>query len=177
MDCLQAGMFKIPLPLPPRQRPVPRRARWLLACLAVLFLAATGCRTVPPLPAIDLLSSDWKVRQGQAVWQNNRHAPELAGELLIASRPGHVLVQFTKPPFTILAAQQTEASWEVRIPLRNQRYSGPGPAPKRIAWLHLPGLLEGGSAPRPWIWSFRSDGTWRLSNPRSGEFIEGYLLE
>jgi hypothetical protein len=149
----------------------------LVACLLATVLACSGCITRPPLPPVDLQAEGWKVRQGQAVWKRNREAPELAGELLVASRPGHSLVQFTKAPFTILSGRQTPQSWEMRVPMRNERHAGPGTAPKRLVWFHLPRVLDGARVARPWTWELRQDGTWRLGNERTREYIEGYLLE
>src|SRR5690349_312352 len=55
----------------------------LLAMLAVL---SSGCRTSVPMPPADFSGGGWQVQQGQAVWKPSQSRPELAGELLFATR-------------------------------------------------------------------------------------------
>jgi hypothetical protein len=118
------------------------------------------------------------LRQGQAVWQRNRRAPELAGEVLLATREdGHVLVQFSKPPFPLVVAQKTADTWEVRIPTQNQFYSGRGRPPARLIWLYLPSLLSGGEPPKGWSWQKQEGNRWHLENPSTGEVLDGYFTE
>jgi hypothetical protein len=138
----------------------------------------SGCRTAAPLPAADLKEPGWKVQEGEAVWRRNRKAPELAGELMIASRDdGRAFVQFSKTPFPLIIAQRTTNTWEIQIPTQNRRYSGHGKPPRRIFWLYLPQLLEGQPAPKGWTWQRLPDNRWTLSNPASGESLEGYVGE
>jgi hypothetical protein len=142
---------------------------------AVLF---AGCRTAAPLPPADLKQPGWKVQEGEAVWKHNRTTPELAGELMIATRDdGRVFVQFSKTPFPFIIAQKTANTWEIRVPTQNRRYSGHGKPPKRIIWLYLPELLQGGPPPKGWLWKRLPDNRWNLSNPASGESVEGYVGE
>jgi hypothetical protein len=143
--------------------------------ISFLFICLTGCRTTP-LPAVNLQGPDWAVREGQAVWKRNRAAPELAGEILVATGPGgREFVQFTKTPFPMIIAQRTSNHWQIEIPIQNKRYSGPGSPPVRLIWLYLPGLLAGHTPPRNWSWQALPDNRWRLQNQRSGETLEGYL--
>src|SRR5258706_15649771 len=67
----------------------------LLACL-------TGCRSLPPLPAANFSEPGWIVHQGQAVWRQKHGAPDIAGEILVATNGGgKTFVQFTKTPFPL----------------------------------------------------------------------------
>src|SRR6266849_4744571 len=90
--------------------------------LLVLVLVA-GCRTVPRLAPVNLQEPGWTVRPGQAVWARARGKPEVAGEILVATRPdGRAFVQFSKSPFPLIIAQSTPHSWEAEIPMDNKRY-------------------------------------------------------
>ena len=78
----------------------PPRARW--AGIALVLLLGVSCRTASPLPPADFSAPGWRVQQGQAVWKPTKTKPELAGELILATRTnGDFLVQFTKTPFTL----------------------------------------------------------------------------
>ncbi len=141
----------------------------------VLLLLLAGCNTVPPLPAVDLTQPDWTVRQGQAVWKSGPKAPELAGDVLLATKPpNRTFVQFTKTPFPLLVAQTTGSTWEARIPMRNQRFSGRGRPPKRLIWLYLVKAIAGEPLPRKFKWT-RDGNNWRLENTARGEYIEGFF--
>jgi hypothetical protein len=96
----------------------------------------------------------------------------MAGDLILATTSdGRVFVQFSKDPFPILNAQKTSRRWELRIPARNQRWSGYGSPPRRIPWLWLPEVLAGHPAP-PWRLQASGPDRQRLENPKTGEFIE-----
>src|SRR5690242_18775520 len=56
------------------------------AWLFIWLIALSGCMTMKPLPKVNFSEPGWTVRQGQAVWRPQREAPEIAGELLVASR-------------------------------------------------------------------------------------------
>jgi len=145
--------------------------------LYIIFPATilTACRTTP-LPSVNLQEPGWTVREGQAIWKRNKAAPEIAGELLLATRAdGRALVQFTKTPFPMIIAQSTTNRWQIEIPMQNRRFSGPGSPPKRLIWLYLPGLLAGSSPPKGWSWSMLPENGWRLENARSGEWLQGYF--
>ncbi len=138
-----------------------------------IFLA--GCSTAPIAPA-NLSQPGWKIQQGQAVWRAKKDSPEIAGELLLATRPGErTVVQFTKTPFPFVVAQITPRSWQLEIPARNKTYSAPGKPPNRIAWFHLPDALKGIAPPKPWYFSQPENQNWRLENRSTGEMIEGFL--
>jgi hypothetical protein len=144
-------------------------------CLLLLLLLLTGCRTVAPLPPVDFRSGNWTLHQGQAVWQPKRESPEIAGEIVFASRPGRTVLEFTKTPFPIAVAQVTPASWQIEFPPENKMFSGKGTPPSRLSWLHLANALGGNAPQKPWRFVRESDGNWHLENEKTGESIKGFL--
>lgn len=139
-------------------------------------MALTACQSLPELPKVDLSQPGWTLRQGQAVWHPRRHAPEIAGDLIVASHPdGQAFVQFSKSPLTLVSAEKTAYEWQVEFPLQDKRYAGRGKPPSRLSWLVLPEALSGAIPPQPWEWRVEKGGNWRLSNPKTGESLEGYL--
>lgn len=149
----------------------PSAGRWVL--LACLGLAA--CQSAPLLAPVNLNAPGWSVRHGQAVWQPSRRAPEIAGELLVAQRPGETFVQFTKSPLTLVEAQTSPASWSLHFPPRQRSYSGTGAPPARTAWLQLGPVLTGQAPASGWQWQ-QKDARWQLENPARGESLEGVFL-
>jgi hypothetical protein len=149
-----------------------------LLVLSLLLFCAVGCRTLPPLPASDFKQPGWTVREGQAVWRQKRGSPEIAGDILLATRAdGRAFVQFNKTPFPLVIAQRTANAWEIESPAQNVRYAGRGKPPKRMIFLYLPDVLSGGPTPKGWTWQPLEDKRWRLENPRSGEYLEGYFFQ
>src|SRR5437660_1653021 len=99
----------------------------------LVVLGGSGCQTLPPFSPLDLQEPGWRVREGQAVWKRQRRAPEVAGEIIVATRPnGQAFVQFSKNPFPLLIAQTAADAWEVQLPTENKRYSGRGQPPARL---------------------------------------------
>src|SRR5437868_2795010 len=123
-------------------------------CIVALLLAlSAGCRTARPLPPANLNQPGWTAHTGQAVWKRGRGKPELAGEILVATRPnGRTFVQFSKAAFPLLTAQSSPEAWEVQTPINNQRHSGRGKPPTRLFLLWLPRALLGQPLPRSWSW-------------------------
>jgi hypothetical protein len=161
-------MFKKISALPPMKRAL----FWLIFPALVLCLSA--CRTAS-LPPVNFSEPGWKIQQGQAVWKSKRNAPEIAGEILLATQGAdRVVIQFTKTPFPFLIAQKTTDAWQIEIPAQKKTYSGHGTPPKRITWLILAEALRGNSPPEPWKFEKRGE-NWSLKNPKSGEIIEGFL--
>src|SRR3954451_12755208 len=114
---------------------------WIVIAL-VAILGGAGCRTVAPLSAANLKEPGWTVREGQAVWQAKKGAPEIAGEILLATRGnGRTFVQFSKTPFPLVIAQSTTNTWQAELPTQNKWYSGRGKPPTRLIWLYLPRVL------------------------------------
>ncbi len=143
-------------------------------CLAVVVFL-TACNTVP-LPPTNLNQPGWKIQEGQAVFRAKKDAPEIAGEILLATNPdGRTVVQFTKTPFPFVIAQTTPKSWQLEVPAQNKKYSGPGKPSARISWFHLPPALKGIAPPNPWIFHKPENENWRLENKKTGEMIEGFL--
>jgi hypothetical protein len=146
------------------------------AVLSLLSVLAVACRSLGPLPPANVSEPGWTVRQGQAVWQRGRDAPELVGDLTVGTRGGSEgFVQFSKGPFPILVAQVGPGVWEVHAPAENKRYAGRGEAPGRVAFLALLRAVLGQTPPSGWWWQPQAEGRWRLENRRKGEWLEGYL--
>ena len=144
----------------------------VLALLSALVLSA--CRGLPVLPPTDLSAPGWRVQQGQAVWKPTRHKPELAGELLLATNVNkNFLVQFTKTPFPLATAQVSGESWQMELGVGEYSRCGHGQPPARFGWFQLPRALTGEGLQCDWKFSQDENNSWRLENPRTGEWIEG----
>src|SRR4051794_40070814 len=112
--------------------------------IVAALLALAGCRTAPLLPPANLSEPGWRVQQGQAVWKARRTAPEIAGEVLLATGPHQrTLMQFTKTPFPIVVAQTLSNRWEIQFVPERRTFHGRGQPPKYFGWLHLPPALSG----------------------------------
>ena len=146
--------------------------------LLLFLLGATGCRTAAPLPVVNLKEPGWTVCEGQAVWRRTGDAPEIAGDILVATRgDGRAFVQFSKTGLPFVIAQSAPGSWEVELPLQNQRYSGHGRPPERLIFLYLPRALLRELLPANWSWLRLEHNSWRLENRGTGESLEGYLAQ
>lgn len=147
----------------------------LLCVVMLLCLLPVGCVT-PELPPVDLTGPGWKSDLGQAVWHPRPDAPELAGELLVATNPqGDFLLSFSKPPMELVIARRTGSFWRVDFPAEQRCFGGRGRASPRLLWLHLPGALAGEELPPALHFESDAGGGWRLSNPRTGETLQGFL--
>lgn len=153
------------------------RAPRLLPCVFFVFIiCVAGCQIFPKLPPVDLSQPGWNVRQGQAVWRSKKDAPEIAGELVVATNPdGDSFVQFTKTPLPFFTAQSTKKSWQVHAIPENKTYSGRGNPPARVPWLWIPRCLAGQTPPKTLAWQTLTNGNWRIENRKTGESLEGYL--
>jgi hypothetical protein len=146
----------------------------LLVCVVAVL---AGCRTMKPLPPANLKEPGWTVREGQAVWKRQASAPEIAGEILVATRSdGRAFVQFSKNPFPLVIAQSTSKGWQVETPTENKFYSGHGNPPPRLIFLYVPRVLAGEPAPKGWIAEKTADGC-KLENPGKGESLEVYFTQ
>jgi hypothetical protein len=142
----------------------------------LVILGMTGCRTLPPLAAVNIQEPGWTVRQGQAVWQKAQKASEIAGELLIATHPdGRSVIQFMKPPFPLVVAQSSADSWQIQYVAQKRRLSGKGSPPKQMIWFQLARCFAGKYPPAYWSFEKLHEKAWRLENPRSGEALEAHI--
>lgn len=148
-----------------------------------MVVSFAGCAGVAPFPDVDLSQPGWGIRQGQAVWQPGPGRPEIAGELLVATRAhsGQSLVQFSKPPFPVVTAQllpggRQPTAWEAAFPARDRRFSGRGSPPRRLLWLYLPAALAGAELPVGMTWESSAAG-WRLTDSRTKASIAGFFFD
>jgi hypothetical protein len=159
-------------------RPRPVRKHFLLLFILVLSpLTQIGCRTIGPLPAVDINQPGWTVRQGQAVWKSKAAAPEIAGELVLATKPdGSSFLQFTKTPLPFVVAQTTGNSWQIQFVPQNRTFSAPGKPPARLLWLQLPRCLLGQCDEKRFEFTTMKSGNRLLRDRKTGESIEFYLI-
>jgi hypothetical protein len=147
----------------------------ILLSLPALAVWLSGCMAVQ-LPPARLTDPGWKTQQGQAVWRSGKDAPEIAGDLLLASHPdGRAVILFTKTPLPFVVAQTASNAWQIEFVPVNKKYSGHGNPPSRLIWFHLQASVAGTPAPKPWLWRREDNGNWRLENSKTGESLEGYL--
>ncbi len=146
--------------------------RWSLPLVVGALLS--GC-AAPRLAPADLSAPGWRVQEVPAVWRPRRDAPELIGELLVATHPGgDRLVQFSKQALPVVTAQVAEGGWVLSSPLRRGRFGGRRNPTDRVPWFRLSGLPPGAEAGSGrWRLTPLPDGAWRLSNDRTGESLEG----
>ena len=166
--------------VPGRTKKRPASFLALLALSALLLLPVTGCKTFEPkpLPPVDLSQPGWTVREGQAIYKRNRNTPEIAGDIIVATKgPDRAFVQFSKTPFPLVVAQSAPGRWQVETPTDNKRYSGRGQPPKRLIFLYLPRMLAGLPPPKNWTWQKKENNGWRLENHSNGEYLEGFFTQ
>lgn len=173
----------------PGHRPVPRAwggsrqvlARLLLLCFfgGLMLLSLSGCRSAPRLPPVNIAEPGWSLREGQSLWRSQRDGPEIAGEIIVASRAdGRSLVQLVKAPLPLLTAQTTPGAWQIEFISEQRLVSGQGAPPTKWIWLHLARALNGSAIP-PAPLKFRKldDGGSHLENAATGESLTVYLNE
>jgi hypothetical protein len=126
---------------------------------------------------VDLSQPGWQVRRGQAVWLTSSQGTELAGDLLLASRPdGQILLEMTKASWPLVVVRLTSRTWQFESASTGQRRSGRGAPPPRSAWLVLPRCLTGTPPPTGWDFTREAGDGWRLQHRRTGELIYGFLI-
>ena len=146
------------------------------ALLAILLLGA-GCQTATK-SLFTASGPGWRVQEGQALWCPGRDLPEIGGDLILAvHEDGRCLVQFDKTPLSLVSVQTTRTQWLIWFPARRMGFSGHGPGPARFAWLYLHTALAGEPLPPPLRFERKPDGNWRLTNPRTGETLEGKFFQ
>ena len=142
---------------------------------AVLF---TGCRTIPPLPPVNLSEPGWALHQGQALWRSQRDAPEIAGEILFATHgQGRTMLQMTKTPLPFVTVQTRGEEWEIEFVPQQRSFSGRGTPTPRLLWIHLARALNGTKPPAPLKFEQTEPHGFTLENPKTGESISGFLTE
>jgi hypothetical protein len=152
-----------------------KRAAWQCAVAGLLLWPAVSCRTVAPLPPVNLHDAGWTMRQGQALWRSKRDAPEIAGEIIFARHTsGQTLLQLTKNPLPFVTAQTKGEIWQIEFVPQHRRFSGKGVPTNRLLWVHLARALNGTAPPPPL--QFKKDGAdFTFENPATGESISGFL--
>jgi hypothetical protein len=137
------------------------------------LLLGAGC-AAPRLAPVDVSEPGWSLSETPAVWRPRRDAPELVGELIVAvHRDGRRLVQFHKQTVPVVTAQTAPEGWRLSSPLRPGAHGGTGRPTTRVPWFQIHRLPPDPQVKNPWRLSAESHGAWRLSNPRTGEFVEG----
>jgi hypothetical protein len=142
------------------------------ALLAVAALSICGCATPRPFPAVDLASTGWQTRTGQAIWRPERAKPEIVGDLIVATHPvqgGYI--QFSKA-LPIAEGQVRNDAWQIEFPPQNKRYAGRGSPPKQIVWLQLLAMLKGSDASANWRIEKSRENEWLMEERRTGERLE-----
>ena len=137
-----------------------------------------GCRTAPTLAPLDLSGPGWQVRQGQALWRNKADAPEIAGEVVLAThQDGRAFVQFLKNPLPLLTAQIGTNSWQIEFIPEKRTISGRRGIPTQLIWLYLLRGVQGTSPPKEFTFGKTTDGATQIENKRSGEKVILFLNE
>ena len=143
-----------------------------LPVLCLVFVAA--CQTPHPMGPVDVTESGWTTHRGQAVWKFGKRAPEIVGELMVAvNEDGRLFAEFNKSLVTVATAQTDEQRWVLDLPMFERTLSGRGVPSDRFAMFQFDEVLRGEEPSGDWEYS--EDGAdWRLANPRTGEYVEGY---
>jgi len=146
-----------------------------LASALVLLAACAGCGTAG-IEHISTTGPGWKVQEGQAVWRPDRNRPELSGDMVVAICSDNSYVfDFSKTPLPVVHGQTTATNWLIEFPAAKLGFGGRNQPPTRFTWLYLQKALSGQPLPKRFQFTRNSEGSWRLENTRTGEFIEGYL--
>lgn len=152
--------------------------RWCAAFILLVALALTSCRTISPLPPVNVSETGWTLQQGQALWRTKRDAPEIAGEILFATHPrGDTMLQLTKNPLPFVTVQTSGESWQIEFVPQRRRFSGQGTPSKRLLWIHLARALSGNKPPDSLKFERSESHGFTLTNPKTGESITGFLSE
>src|SRR5579859_509732 len=134
----------------------------------------TACKTTPM--AVNLDETGWKILQGQAIWRAKEDAPEIAGELVMATNAdGRTFVEFTKDPLPLMVGQTATNSWQIEFVPQNRSLSGRGKPPARLGWLYVAGCTEGLPPPENWRLQQTHYNRWRMEHPDRGEVLDWLL--
>jgi hypothetical protein len=136
----------------------------------------TGCRTAPKSVPINLSGPGWQVRQGQAIWRSKRSAPEIAGDVVMATHTnGAAFIQFSKNPLPLLTGQIGPQGWRAEFIPEQRTMSGRGIPPSQLIWLHLLRALQGAVPPQDFTFGKTPDGATNIENRWTGEQVTLFL--
>lgn len=142
----------------------------------VLALVSAGCANIQ-VPPSSLERPGWVVQETAAIWRPPTAATELAGELLSARHTdGSLFVQFSKQGLPLVTARTTTNYWEISSAMRSQRHTGRlrhGGPPDQVPWFYCATVPPVAPKNSRWQVTSKPDGIWRITNPRTGEFVEG----
>lgn len=142
--------------------------------LFTIIAGLTACKTTPK--TVNLDETGWKILQGQAIWRAKEDAPELTGDLVMATNAdGRTFVEFTKDPLPLMVAQTTSNSWQIEFVPQNRSLSGRGKPPARLGWLYVAGCTEGLPPPKHWRLRQTHYNRWRMEHPGRGEVLDWLL--
>src|SRR4051794_35931045 len=157
--------------------PVLAQIQKATAFLILLALGA-GCRSVPAPGPIDISQPGWRGRQGQALLGKKANAPEIAGEIILATNASQrAFVQFLKNPPPLLTAEIAPRHWQIEFIPEKRHYAGPGRPPRRLLWLQLLANLQQSQAKPPLSFNKMDDGSFRIEDHKTGERITLFLNE
>jgi hypothetical protein len=158
-------------------RPVLGRLHLLTAFL-ISLTALTGCRTVPNAKPIDISEPGWRVRQGQALWRNKADAPEIAGEVILATNVNErAFVQFLKNPLPLLTGEVAPGRWRIEFIPEKRSFAGRGKPPRRLLWLQLLANLQQPQAKPPLSFAKMPDNSYQIEDHSTGERVTLFLNE
>lgn len=153
-----------------------RAARIGPGTVLVALVTLAGCATTPTFPPLDLSTTGWTVRHGQAVWKPSPDGAGIAGELMVAMhQDGRSLVQFTKTPLPLVTAAIHSNAWSVTFAAENRTYSGKGSPTDRILWLQFPDGLIGRHTSTNWYFARTRDDGWHFESLATEEALDGFL--
>lgn len=157
-------------------RRVPGSRLGLAALLWLVLCLIPGCQAPKPLHPPDISEPGWRLYRGQALWKPGAGSAQLAGDLAVAVGPeGRCSIQFIKEPFPLVTAQRDGERWTVAFVPRRRVLTGSSSSEIRFVWFQLPRIAADQPAAAPWIGLRKQDRSFRLSNPTSGETLEGFL--
>ncbi|MGV3772284.1 MAG: hypothetical protein ACO1QB_05240 [Verrucomicrobiales bacterium] len=143
--------------------------RCLFLLLGCLFFTA-GCAG-PKFPPANFEEPGWDVTQTQATWRPHKNAPEITGDLIIATNStGRTFISFSKT-LPLITAQSSREGWRIEAP-ENRKHSAPGKPPARISWFQIVPARAGERLPKQWEASQQQGHFVQLVNSRTGESLQ-----
>jgi hypothetical protein len=138
-------------------------------------MCLAACRSTR-MAGFDAASPEWRLREGQAVWQPPAPAPAIAGDVVVGTHPeGHLFIDFSKGSMPVVVVRFSPGFWQLAVPAAGRSYGGGGSVPARSAWLVLARHFTGERTPRGWNFSVDPQGVHRMEHPRTGEQLELHL--